>query len=161
MNIYLRRLRGVTAISLIWGLVWATMFTALTFVLQRFLPFDSDIGTIRLMLIIGWVGLVSGGLFGILLAIIESGKIIRSLSVGRVMVWGILSSAVYPLVTGRANQVFWTCTFGAVVAVVLVVLAQKASLRDLSRPRSVVATFLACMLVPVRDTIGPMRQSAP
>src|SRR6185436_7007084 len=106
MSVYIRKLRGVTGISLIWAPVWAVMFTVLLFILQVFLPLDSDVGTIRMMLMIGWVGLVSGG---------ESGKPIRDLSLGRVMVWGILGSAVYPLLTQRANQVFWTCAFGAIV----------------------------------------------
>src|ERR1044072_3548309 len=114
MSEYLRKLRGVTGISLMWAPVWAAMFTVLTCILQLFLPLDGDVGTIRMMWIIGWVGLVSGAIFGILLSLTESGKAIRNLSLGRAVVWGILSSAVYPLMTGRANQVFWTCAFGAV-----------------------------------------------
>jgi hypothetical protein len=160
MNVYLRKLRGVTVISLIWAPVWAAMFTLLTLILQLFLPIDSDVGTLRLMSIIGWVGLVSGGVFGILLSINESGKAIRNLSLARATVWGILSSAVFPLVTQRANQVFWTCTFGAVVALTLVALARKAESRDLERPRRLPDIFLACILIPVRDAVTPLEEPA-
>lgn len=157
MSVYLRKLRGVAGISLIWAPVWAAMFTVLTCILQVFLPLDSDVGSIRMMLLIGWVGLVSGGIFGMLLSLDESGKAIRNLSLGRAMVWGILSSAVYPLVTQRANQVFWTCTFGAVVAVALVALARKAALRDLTHPRRLLDIFLACVLMPVQDAVSSLK----
>jgi hypothetical protein len=160
MSVYLRKLRGVTGISLIWAPVWAVLFTLLTCILQLFLPLDSDVGTLRLMSIIGRVGLVSGGIFGILLSLNESGKAIRNLSLGRAMVWGILSSAIYPLVTQRANQVFWTCTFGAVVAVALVALARRAELRDLAHPRRLRDIFFACVLTPIRDAVSPLNESA-
>lgn len=160
MSIYLRKIRGVTGISLIWAPVWAVMFTLLTCLLQLFLPFDSDVGTLRMMSIIGWVGLVSGAIFGILLSLNESGKAIRHLSLGRALVWGILSSAVYPLVTQRANQLFWTCTFGAVVAVALVALARRAELRGLTHPRRLLDIFFACVLTPIRDAVSPLKESA-
>ena len=160
MSLYLRKLRGVTLISLIWAPVWAAMFTLLTYVLQLFLPPDGDVGTLRMMSVIGRVGLVSGGIFGILLSLNESGKAIRHLSLGRAVAWGVLSSAVYPVLTGRANQVFWTCTFGAVVALTLVALARRAELRDLRRPRRLLDIFFACVLKPVRDAVGPLRESA-
>ena len=137
--------------------MWAALFTALTYILQRFLPLDSDVGTLRIALIIGWVGLVSGGIFGILLSLNESGKAIRNLSLGRAMVWGILASAIYPLLTQRANQVFWTCTFGAVVAVALVLLARKAARRDSTSPRRLRDLLLACVHVPVREAVSPLK----
>ena len=160
MSEYLRKLRGVTGISLMWAPVWAAMFTVLTCILQLFLPLDGDVGTIRMMWIIGWVGLVSGAIFGILLSLTESGKAIRNLSLGRAVVWGILSSAVYPLMTGRANQVFWTCAFGAVVALTLVALARKAALRDATRPRGLLDIILACVLMPIRDAVSPVKEPA-
>ncbi|MET0649678.1 MAG: hypothetical protein ABW208_23950 [Pyrinomonadaceae bacterium] len=160
MSAYLRKLRGVTGISLIWAPVWAAMFTVLTYILQFFLPFDSDVGTVRMMLIIGWVGLVSGSIFGILLSLGESGKAIRNLSLGRAVMWGILGAAVYPVVTGRANQMFWTCAFGAVVALTLVALARKAELRDSTHPRRLPGLIFACVLIPVRDAVSPVKEQA-
>jgi uncharacterized membrane protein len=158
MNMQLRRLRGVIGIALIWATVWASLFTILTGILQLFLPFDSDVGTFRMMSIIGWVGFISGGIFGILLSFNESGKAIRNLSLVRVMMWGILSSAVYPLVTQRANQVFWTCTFGALVALSLIALARKVERRDLMQPRRLLDIFLACALMPVRDAVNSPKE---
>ena len=63
MSVYLRRLRGVAGIGPLWAAVWVVMFTALTYILQRFLPFDGDVGSASLTSTIGWVGLVSGGVF--------------------------------------------------------------------------------------------------
>lgn len=159
MGTYLQKLRGVISISLIWAAVWAIMFTALTYLLQLFLPFDSDVGTLSFMIIIGWVGLVSGSIFGILLVLNESGKAIRSLSLGRVMGWGILSSAVYPILTGRANQVFWTFTLGAIVALAFVMLARRADVRNSRDSRGVVDVVLATVLGPIRDIVSPSRES--
>jgi ABC-type transport system involved in cytochrome c biogenesis permease subunit len=73
------------------------------------------------------------------------------------MVWGILASAVYPLATQRANQVFWTCTFGAVAAVVLVLLARRAARRDVTHPRRLRDLFFAFAHVPVRDAVNPLK----
>lgn len=159
MSVYLRKLRGVTGIGLIWAPVWAVMFTTLLYVLQLFLPPDSDVGTLRMMWVIGWVGLVSGGIFGVLLSFNESGKAIRNLSLARAVVWGILSSAIYPLLTQRANQVLWTCAFGAIVAATLVLLARKAARREVTRPRRLRDLFLACVYVPVRDALSPLKES--
>ncbi|MBK6796015.1 MAG: hypothetical protein IPG76_04250 [Acidobacteria bacterium] len=159
MSVYLQKFRGVIGISLIWAPVWAAMFTILMYVLQVFLPPDNDVGTIKMMAIIGWVGLVSGVIFGIFLSINESGKAVHNLSLGRAMMWGVLSSAIYPVVTQRANQVFWTCTFGAVVAIALVGLARKADNRDLTRPRGFFDILLACARRPVRDAVSPLKES--
>ena len=157
MSGYPRKLRGILAISLIWGAVWAVMFTLFLYILQMFLPPDSDVGTVRLLSIIGWVGLVSGGIFGILLALNESGKVVQKLSLLRVLAWGILSSAVYPIATQRANQVFWTCTFGAIVAVALIVLARKGEINSLTHPKRLIDFLFVGTLMPVRDALGPLR----
>lgn len=160
MNIYVRKLRGVTGISLIWAPVWAAMFTVLLLTLQFFLPADGDVGTIRMMVIIAQVGFISGSLFGVILSFAENGKAIRNLSLGRAALWGVVSSAVFPVLTERANQVFWTCTFGAVVALVLVALARKAARRDVMHPKQFPDFFLDCALMPVRDAVSPAQESA-
>jgi hypothetical protein len=158
MNVYVRKLRGVTGISLIWGAVWAVLFTLLLYILQIFLPLDGDVGTIRMMVIIAQVGFISGSLFGVLFSFAENGKAIRHLSLGRAVLWGVLSSAVFPALTGRANQVFWTCPFGAIVALTLVALARQAARRDAKRSQR--NLFLACALLPVRDAVNPAQESA-
>jgi hypothetical protein len=158
MNVYVQKLRGVAGISLIWAPVWAAMFTILMFILQLFLPADGDVGTIRMMVIIAEVGFISGSLFGVLLSFAENGKAIHNLSLGRAALWGVLSSAVFPVLTGRANQTFWTCTFGAIVALALVALARTAESRGARQPRRNI--LLTCALMPVRDAVSPAKESA-
>lgn len=65
MNVLLMKLRGVVATGLIWGPVWAAMFAVLMSMIAIILPFQGDVGPMRMITIVGWVGLVSGGLFGI------------------------------------------------------------------------------------------------
>jgi hypothetical protein len=160
MSAYLRKLRAILMISLIRGPDWAAMFTVFLYILQIFLPPDGDVGTVRLLSIIAWVGLVSGAIFGLLLALNESGKAVQNLSLLRVMMWGIVSSAVYPVVTQRANQVFWTCAFGAIAAVALVAIARVADLRNLNHPKRLLDIFLVSTLIPVRDAISPLEERA-
>jgi hypothetical protein len=106
------------------------------------------------------VGFVSGLLFGILLSLAESGKAIQDFSLGRAALWGMLGAAVFPLVTGREDQVFWTCPFGMLAAVALVAVARKLELREATQPwrrRNVLAFFL---LRPLRDAVNAARQPA-
>ena len=158
MNVYARKLRGVTSISLIWAPLWAVLFGILMSILQFFLPPNTESTLPELMWIIAQVGFVSGSLFGVLFAFAENGKAIRQLSLGRAALWGALSSAVFPVLTGRANQTFWTCTFGAIVALALVALARQAARREAEQaPRN---RFFAWALLPVRDAVNPAQKSA-
>ncbi|MGH9854982.1 MAG: hypothetical protein ACREBD_34560 [Blastocatellia bacterium] len=162
MNVHLRKLRGVIAIGLIWAPIWTALFFAVfTSILAIFRPNGggSDVGPFRMIAIIGWVGFLSGGAFGILLSFAESGTAIRNLSLARAAIWGILGSAAPPLLTQRGDQVFWTCPLGAVVAMALVALARKAELRDANQPRRLRDVFFACVLAPVRDTVNPSQES--
>lgn len=160
MNVYLRKLRGVTGISLIWAPVYAAMFMVLAGIAAIFIPIRGDVGPVRMLAIIAQVGFISGSLFGLLLSFAENGKAIRTLSLGRVALWGMLGSAVFPILTGRADQVFWVCPFGAIVAMALVALARKAALRDATHPKQLPDLFLACALMPVRDAVSPLKKSA-
>lgn len=158
MNVYVRKLRGVTGISLIWAPVYAAMFTSLMGIVAIFIPIRGDVGPLGMLAIIAQVGFISGSLFGVLFSFAENGKAIRHLSLGRAALWGVLSSAVFPILTGRADQVFWTCPFGAVAALTLVALARKAARREANQSRR--NLFLACALLPVRDAVSPARESA-
>lgn len=160
MNVYVRKLRGVTGISLIWAPVWAGLFAGLVLILQFFLPPNTEPTLTWLILNIAWVGFISGSLFGLLFSFAENGKAIRTLSLGRAALWGALGSAVFPLLTGRANQTIWTCTFGAVVALTLVALARKAALRDVMHSKQLPDFFLDCALMSVRDAVSPAQESA-
>ena len=55
------------------------------------------------------VGFISGVAFGALLSFAERRKTILDLSPGRAAVWGILASAAFPLLTGRADAVLVLC----------------------------------------------------
>lgn len=158
MNVLLRRLRGVVATGLIWCPVWAVLFTVLVSTVAIFVPIRGDAGPLRMIAIIGGVGFVSGGLFGILMSFAENGKAIRSLSLGRAALWGMLGSAVFPLLTGRADQVFWTCPFGAIVAVSFVAIARKAALREATRARRLHDVLFSSVLMPIRDLVNPSRE---
>jgi hypothetical protein len=59
-----------------------------------------------MMWIIGQVGLVSGAIFGILLALGENGKPVASISLVRAALWESLSSAVFPVMTGGPTRCF-------------------------------------------------------
>jgi hypothetical protein len=166
MNIYFRKLRGVLGIALIWTPVWVALFFALIgTIMVVFNPGgDSDVGALRMTVVIAWVGFVSGVIFAVLLAYAENGKALGNLSLARTALWGILGSAIFPLLTGRANQVIWTCPFGAIIAVVLVTLARKAELRnerpgEETQPRSLRDALFACLRAPVRDAISPTREA--
>ena len=65
MNVLLRKPRGVVATGLIWAPVWAALFAVLLCPVAIFAPIRGDVGPIRMITIIGWVGFMSGGLFGV------------------------------------------------------------------------------------------------
>lgn len=161
MSVYVRKLRGVIGIALIWAPLWVVLFFALIGTIMAVLHPNgggSDVGPLRMMAIIGWVGFVSGGIFAFLMAFAENGKAIRNLSLARTALWGVLGSAVFPLLTQRADQVFWTCPFGAVVAVALVTIARKAELCTAKQPMRLGDVFFAFVLMPVRDAVNPPQE---
>ena len=151
MKSLVRRVRGVALISLIWAPLWAVLFGALLLVLQLLLGPQNEPSLAFMMWTIGLVGLVSGAIFGVLLALGENGKAVEQISLPRAALWGGLSAAVFPVMTGRANQVFWTCTFGVMVALALVAIARRAAVTRLDRsPRM----LLLCALLPVEDAVN-------
>lgn len=158
MNVYARKLRGVTSISLIWAPLWAVLFGTLVSILQFFLPPNTEPTLPEMMWIIAQVGFISGSLFGVLFSFAENGKAVRQLSLGRAALWGALSSAVFPVLTGRADQVFWTCPFSAIVALALVALARQAARREAERSQR--NRFFAWALLPVQDAVNLVQKSA-
>ena len=149
------RARGVACISVIWALVWAVMFGALLLALESRLGPNDEPPLTSMMWTIGQVGLVSGALFGVVLALGENGRAVEQISLVRVALWGALSASVFPVMTGRANQVFWTCTFGVIVAVAMVASAKRAASRQGRSP----SVLWACALLPVKDAVNPRQGS--
>lgn len=150
------RARGVALISLLWAPLWALMFGALLLALERVVGPSNEPSLLFMMWTIGQVGLISGVLFGVLLAFGENGKAVEQISLLRATLWGALSAAVFPVMTGRANQVFWTCTFGVIVAVAMVASARRAALSRLDRTPGLLS---ACALLPVKDAVNPRHGS--
>ncbi len=159
MNIQLRKLRGVISISLTWGIVWTVIFAVIATIIGIVEPDSIDPGEepVIIGLMGGAFGLVSGLVFGILLALAESGRVIRDLSLTRAAMWGILASAVFPLLAGKYDQVLVMCPIGAVVAVGLIAIIRKAESDDSGRPNLLRNSFFACFLKPVQDAVSPQK----
>lgn len=133
MSALLRKMRGVMGISLTWGILWAAIGYAVAGVIGVMDPNSIDPGESPILLgaMTGFVGLISGAGFGILLSFAESQKTILELSLSRAAIWGILGSAALPLLTGMQDVLlFMTCPLGAAFAASSVAIAQKAELYD-------------------------------
>jgi hypothetical protein len=137
MNPLLRKLRGVIGTGLAWGTAWATIMAFAGVVVGVLRPeeIDPGEGPIVVGTIMGMVGFISGVAFGALLSFAERRKTILELSPGRAAMWGILASAVLPLLTGRADAVFVLCPLGAACAAASVAIARRAELRSPERPK--------------------------
>lgn len=151
-----RRLRGLAAIVLSWGTVWALFGAALSIVVGLVDPraIDPGEGPIEVGRILGGVGLFSGTLFGVLLAFAEGGRQVRSLSVARAALWGILASSAFPLLTGREDQVFVLCPVGAALAALLIGLARAAAPGGDGGSGSLLGRLLSPVHASMRDVIG-------
>lgn len=162
MNKLLRKVRGVMGIGLTWGILWAAIFAALVAVAGSIDPNDIAPGEapIDVWPIGGVVGLVSGVTFGTLLSFAESGKAILSISLIRAAMWGILGSAVFPLLTSRQSMVIVLCPIGAALAVASVAIARKATVGDSEQPKRVLDVIFGCVLTFVRDAGGPQKEPA-
>lgn len=138
MNALLQKLRGVMGIGLTWGILWAAIGTAVALVIGVLDPDSIDPGESPIIMgaIIGFVGLVSGVGFGILLSVGESRKAIRDLSLSRAAMWGILGSAALPLLTTMDNGlILITCPLGAAFAAASVAIARKAERHNSEQPK--------------------------
>jgi hypothetical protein len=128
MRQFLRKCRAALGVGATWGATWALIF-ALTFLIIRLVDPDSidpGEGPLRGIAIGAFFGFVSGIAFALLLAVTESRKTIRNLSVGRAALWGMLGTAAYPLLTPLDNSmVFFVCPVGAAVAAASVAIAKK------------------------------------
>jgi len=136
MSTALRRLRGLLGTGLTWGVGWAVVGAVIWTVTRVLDPgsIDQGEGILPISGILGTVGFVSGIAFGVLLSLSESRKRILELSLARAAVWGIAGAAVFPLLTGRYDQVFVMCPIGALFASGSVALARRAERRELAQP---------------------------
>ena len=128
---FLRKCRGALGIALTWGAVWAAVFAAVALIIGVLDPDSIDPGEdpVRVGLIGGFYGLVTGAAFSLLLSLAEGRKVIRNLSLGRAALWGAIAAAAFPLLTAVNNSmVFILCPIGAALAAGSVAIAKKAEL---------------------------------
>jgi hypothetical protein len=126
MNVPLRMLRNVLGISLTWGILYAALFALIGLVI--FIVDPADVGPgegpLDVALIIGRVGLMSGLIFALLTVL---GRPVRELTLGRAAMWGVLASAVYPLLTGRIPEMLVLCPVGAMLGMATGALARLSA----------------------------------
>lgn len=158
MNVQLRKLRGVISISLIWGILWAVVFWIIAIIIGIVDPDSIDPGEEPAMIALfgSAFGAISGVAFGILLALAESGRAVRDISLLRAALWGILASAVFPVLVGKFNQVLVMCPIGAIVALTLAAIARKAGRGDSGQANRLRD---ALFLTPVRDAVAPLKET--
>jgi hypothetical protein len=128
----LRKLRGALGLGLASGIVWGAIFAMIAAIAGIIDPTAIDPGEdpLRIAAIGAFYGLVSGAIFGAILSLAERGKRIEELSIGRASLWGIVATAVYPLVTVvNDDMVFLLCPLGAALAAGSVAIAKRAALK--------------------------------
>lgn len=125
MGDLLRRLRGLLGVGVTWGTLWAGIGAVMGIVIGESVAVWA--------LGMGLYGLVSGVGFGALLSLGEGRKTILDLRLGRVAVWGVLGSALVPLLFGALG----TFEMGTTVADVLGAVLTTAFLGGTFAPGSV------------------------
>lgn len=157
MNTQLRKLRGVIGISLIWGILWAVVFGIIATIVGIVDPDSIDPGEEPAIIALmgGAFGAVSGIVYGVALALAESGQSVRNISFLRAALWGMLSSAVFPVLAGKYDQVLVMCPIGVIVALTLATITRKADQAKPGQSNCLRNAFFALFLTPVRDAINP------
>jgi hypothetical protein len=137
MREFLRKCRGVLGIGVTWAVAWGAIFAGLTLLIGLFDPdsIDPGEGPFAVARIGAIFGFVSGVCFGLVLSLTEGRKTIRNLSLRRVALWGMLGTAVFPLLTPVHNSMLVIlCPIGAALAAGSVAVAKKADLGASSEP---------------------------
>ena len=111
---WLLRLHGAIGVALAWGAVWSATLG----------PSGGSTSS---------GPAASGFVFGLLLAIAESGKDAHAIPRSHLALWGVLASSVLPLVTGRYDEIPVLAPVGAAVAIATVSIARR-SVRELLGP---------------------------
>jgi hypothetical protein len=115
----LLKLRGVVGVGVTWGAIWAALGALLGVVLGAIRPQDVDLGEtpVRIAVILGIAGSISGTAFALMVSLLERGRTLLDVSLARVAVWGAAGAAVVPLLTSvHDSQILWTCPLGAALA---------------------------------------------
>jgi len=145
----LKRIRGLLGTGVTWGALWAGIGAGVGAVLGVLSPGLWAVGNPVLDWAVGMglYGLVSGVGFGAVLSLTEGRKTLSDLSLGRVAAWGVLGSAMVPLLFGAIGMfpasttlvdvleaVLLTSVLGGTFAPGAVVLARRAELTAAEEP---------------------------
>lgn len=137
-----RRLRGLVGLGVLWGTLWAMIGAVIGVVIgivnPEFYMFGNPI--IEWAFGIGVYGAVSGVGFGGLLWLREGNKTLMDLSLPRIAMWGVMGSALVPLLflsmfaggTSMADIVgamMVTAGLGGIFAPGQVAIARRAALQ--------------------------------
>ncbi len=136
---WLRKLRGILGLGLVWAGAWAILFAMISVVVGIIHPpsIDAGEGPLRLGGIGAMVGFFSGVCFGAVLALAERRKGILELSRLRAALWGAIAGTALPLLTPINNSVLAnTIPIGAVFAVLTVSAARRAELSAYAEPEA-------------------------
>ncbi len=128
----LRWFRGLLGMGMTWGVAWGAIFGLIGLIVSFIDPGSIDPGEepIRIAGMGAIFGLVSGAAFGVLLSVNERRKGILQLSMTRAVVWGILGTALFPLLTPvHDSMLLIVCPIGAALAAGSLALAKHAALR--------------------------------
>lgn len=136
MSRWLRRLRGFLGVGVTWGIGWSAVGALMMSIVLLLDPASIDAGDFTGMLgVFFTLGVISGSVFSLALAVLESRKSIRELSAGRMAVWGAVGASLLPLLTPVPDDnAIIMAPIGALFAAGSVALAKRAALRDEEEP---------------------------
>ena len=100
MGKLLRRLRGLAGVGVTWGAMWAGIGAGISLIIGIVEP-DAWRWTNPVLdwaYVMGLCGFVSGIGFGTLLSLKKGRKRLFDLSLGRVVLWGLVGSAAVPII---------------------------------------------------------------
>ena len=134
MKEFLRRLRGIIGMGVTWAVGLAGLFTLAGLVFGgAFVP--------GLALTGGFLGLVAGGGFAVIMSITERRKRLRDLSLWRIALWGGIGGAVVAGATnliGGSGGLIWpfvgsVAVIGAIASTGTVAVAKRADRNRIGR----------------------------
>jgi len=98
MRTLIRRLRAVVVIAGAWALIWLPAGIAVGLIMNAGPPTDvRGPPTTWFSIAFAIWGAASGALFAVLLSLVEAGRTIANLSLGRVGLWGAVGSMALPI----------------------------------------------------------------
>ena len=126
----LRKLRGIGATALTWGLSWAVLGGVVLACIELLWPTLPQMNLSGPAIawelfrigfrLAGMIGLIAGALFAIMVALAERRRTLATLSVRRMSAWGALGGASIPLVgvaLYAASEGAWPYGFAPLIAV--------------------------------------------